>query len=630
MFSQYLQILRSWLSVTVYLWLLELQAVFGIDPEPLLDSLADSSAILWTLIFWIFGLSVCIWLVTLGFRTSTVMKLNHLACNTALIIVTAFHFVIWLNKLNLHYLGFDIVLIFLLVVCGFLSLRALKNRKRKCGTNSNSAVSALNDCFSFAALPVIVASAVILAVKISKELPARGSVVHASLSESAENKSQPNVVLMIYDGLRAQNMSVYGHFRKTTPYLEKFAERGNLYTQMHANSTTTQPSMTTILSGRHPFSHGRLTREIAPYRDVNNLIRMLRDNGYTTVAITSNKEGSLISLGFAPYLSRREYAKFGNLTLSWLRDLGVLPTATGSRMYAHLSQIFPFLGFPGRTAHYGYSDDTLDTAREVLEELRQPFFLLLHLHEPHEPYYRSQGFVNAYSARYDVATKRKIPSGFYSYYPPELQTTVDHYRDQYDESIRFLDAEFGKFMNILDKSPRADKLLIAVTSDHGESFERGYFNHGEDLSENSTRVPLIIRFPNQQDARRIAGPVQSIDIAPTILNAIGVPVPPWMDGQTLTERSDPSNVETIAVNFKHPVRGTHYPLPTKLAIWSGKYKMIVACDKGKVELHDLAEDPEERVDLSSHLAPISRFLKQRLALRLSVQSSRPLMPCAYD
>lgn len=626
----YIQILLPWLSVTVYLWLLELQAAFGTDPEPLLDRLADSSAILWTLMLWIAGLSVGALFVSVPFRISTVSKANHLACNAALILVTAFHFFRWLGKWKLPNRSIVIIAIALLILCALLSLWAAKRRKGRSDTNSNSVWPRLNDCFYFAAFPVIVASFLAVVVKITNELTARGSVAHASLSASAETKPKPNVVLMIYDGLRAQNMSVYGHLRETTPHLEKFAEHSNLYMQMHANSTTTQPSMTTILSGRHPFSHGRLTREVPLYGDSQNIIRVLRDNGYATVAVTSNREASLYSLGFARYLSRREHTTFSNLTLSWLRDWGVFPTAMGSRIYENLSMIFPFLGFPRRTSTYGYSVDTLDTAKKLLAELRPPFFLLVHLHEPHDPYYASAAFAGLFSHPANFPTTRRMTLPFYGNYPPELETTVAHYRDQYDESIRFLDSEFGKFMNFLDKSPWADNLLIALTSDHGESFERGYLNHGEELYENSTRVPLIIRFPNQQYARRIIGLVQSTDIAPTILRTIGVAIPPWMEGQPLTEGSDPNNTETIAVNFKHPVKGTHYPLPTKLAIWSGQYKMIVSCDKGKVELYDLTEDPGELVDLSSHLGTIVQLLKQRLALRLSVQSHRPLMSCAYD
>src|SRR5688572_30616705 len=101
--SDYFQILQPWLSVTAYLWLLELQGAFGTDPEPLLDRLADSSAILWTLMLWVAVLSVGIFVVSIPFRTSTVSKVNHLACNTAFILITAFHFVLWLRKWKLHY-----------------------------------------------------------------------------------------------------------------------------------------------------------------------------------------------------------------------------------------------------------------------------------------------------------------------------------------------------------------------------------------------------------------------------------------------------------------------------------------------------------------------------------------------
>lgn len=622
--TRYIQILQPWLSVTVYLWLLELQAAFGTDAEPLLDRLADSSAILWTLMFWATGLSGGILLVSIVFRISNVSKVNNLACNAAFIIPTAFHFVVWLHKWKVRYPECEVFVSFLLVCCAVvIALWALK-RKGKQRADIHSALPTLNDCFYFAALPVIVTSALVLAVKIAKEQTASGSVAHASLSENTETKSRPNVVLIVADALRAQDMSVYDYFRKTTPYLEKFAKRSNLYMQMHANSTATQPSMTTILSGRHPFSHGRLTRETPPYRDSRDLIRILRDNGYTTVAITSNRDASVYSLGLGSNLSQREYTNFSNLTLSWLRDAGVLPTAMGNRMYENLSIIFPFLGFPSRTSPYGSSDDTLDAATKVMERLDPPFFLFVHLHEPHHPYYRSHAFRGVFSVPDHSVTK------FFHRYPPELQPLVSHYRDQYDESIQFFDDEFGKFMRFVEKSQWSGNLLIGLTADHGESFERGYFSHGEDLYENSTHVPLLIRFPNQQQSRRVAGLVQSTDIAPTILKAIGVAIPPWMDGHALTEDGDPINTETVAVNFKHPVRGTHYPLPTKLAIWSGQYKMIVSCDRSKVELYDLAEDPAELVDLSSHSATTVQSLKQRLTLHLSTPSQKPVMSCSYD
>lgn len=193
------------------------------------------------------------------------------------------------SQWKVRYPEVEIFVSFLLVSCAVVFALWAKRRGKQ-GTYRNSALPTLNDCFYFAAFPVIAASALVLAVKIAKEPTVRGSVADASLSENTETKSRPNVVLVVADALRAQNMSVYGYWRKTTPYLEKFAKRSNLYIQMHANSTTTQPSVTTILSGRHPFTHGRLTRETPPYQDSRNLIRILRDNGYATVAITSNKD----------------------------------------------------------------------------------------------------------------------------------------------------------------------------------------------------------------------------------------------------------------------------------------------------------------------------------------------------
>ena len=124
--------------------------------------------------------------------------------------------------------------------------------------------------------------------------------------------------------------------------------------------------------------------------------------------------------------------------------------------------------------------------------------------------------------------------------------------------------------------------------------------------------------------------MQSTDVAPTILHAIGVAIPPWMDGQVLTEAGDPKDADTIAVNFKHPLRGVHYPLPTKLALWSGRYKLIVHCDGSKVELYDLTEDPAEQADRSDESSTTVRALKEKLTLNLSAKPRRPVMPCLYD
>jgi arylsulfatase len=168
-----------------------------------------------------------------------------------------------------------------------------------------------------------------------------------------------------------------------------------------------------------------------------------------------------------------------------------------------------------------------------------------------------------------------------------------------------------------------------VTGDHGESFERGYLNHGEELYENSTRVPLIIRFPRQRVGFKVSALTQLADVAPTILRALLIPVPTWMDGQPLMPGKAPAGVATVAVNYPLYLEASNrYVLPTKLALWWDRYKMIVTCASGAVELYDLNSDPSERVNLAGRKVELVADLRRRLSLQLAKQSHEPKLECS--
>jgi arylsulfatase A-like enzyme len=210
-----------------------------------------------------------------------------------------------------------------------------------------------------------------------------------------------------------------------------------------------------------------------------------------------------------------------------------------------------------------------------------------------------------------------------------LQPGVDFYRDQYEESVSYLDAQLGEFLQSLASPPASENVAVIFTGDHGESFERGYMNHGEELYETSTHVPLVIRFPNQSRGMRLAGLAQSVDIAPTILSVAGVEVPRWMDGRALGPDKIPQTDSTVAVNFKDPVGQTTYPLPTKLAIWSKPFKLIQNCQSGHAALYNWRDDPREKVDLlRSAPAGIVEKLRRSLNAKLDKQTKGPKMTCA--
>ena len=286
-----------------------------------------------------------------------------------------------------------------------------------------------------------------------------------------------------------------------------------------------------------------------------------------------------------------------------------------------------FLGSPQKTSYYGSAGDTLKIAKEFLAKARKPVFLLIHLHEPHDPYDAPPGFRGMYASRLLPNRHDEISSSHYGHYAAKLQPVVDYYRDQYEESVRYLDEMMGEFLRQIGMLLGSDEYALIFTGDHGESFERGYMNHGEHLFESSTHVPLVIRFPMQSQGSRLLGLVQSVDIAPTILSIAGIDIPPWMDGHTLHPDKAPESKSTFAINYKDPVGQEIYPLPTQLAIWSKPYKLIVSCESGRALLFNLPDDPMEEVDLSrSDLATV-KVLQNLLKTELARQSRGPKISC---
>ena len=620
-------IVQPWLCVTVYLWALELRAAVGTEPEPVSAWLADCGAILLTLTSWtlILGLALSAGAMLIGRRFA--LKCNVFAATAALIIVTALHFVRWLVNWRSLFPAHDGGLIFL--IAASLVFAAWVFLRRKKGASAAGTALNFTDSFYFAALPVLLGMTALAGEKVWGSLSSGGVGYNATAAARSDTRAQrPNIILIVSDALRAESLSLYGRSRETTPRLDQWAKSATMFLQMHSNSTSTKPSITTILSGKHPFSHGRLTKGQAVYRSKENLLQELRAHGYTTAAVTSNEDASLKLLGFGDYLTQPERTAFQFLTLGWLREHGIYPTPTGGRIYQSLAQLLPFIGYPTKTSYYGFADVTFDNAKALLNGLKQPFFLFVHIHEPHDPYDAPPQFRGKLSSPEAAGLKKKLPSSIYSRYPIDLQSAVDAYRDEYEESISFLDEEVGRFVGYLGRRPWANNLLLIFTGDHGESFERGFMNHGEDLYENSTHVPLVIRFPGQQAGGRIRGPAQSIDVAPTILSVAGIAVPAWMDGQPVSPIGAAQPAPAVAINFKDGIGQQTFSLPTKIAIWSQDYKMILSCDNPATELYNLSEDPREAQDVSDEQTTVVEELMRELKGRLQGRFGKPMEVCA--
>ncbi len=623
-FRRYGKFMQPWITVTVYIWLLQLTAHFAIgDPEPLLDRLADCSAILWTLLFWINSVVILMWLATLIWHPTAVLNFNELAAKTAIVIFTAFAFVRWLFNWAAFVGNLDLITIALAILCIVLGLWVCRLRARPDYRRLD--LPSLRDGWCYFALPVLTGTMSLLVFTAGAhrlELKSNRAALPESIAGGPLNGTihkRPNVVLIVADALRARDMSLYGYTRKTTPFLDGLADSSNVYSEMYSNSTSTRTSLTSILSGKHPLSHGRLTKFLPAYDKRENLVALLRTKGYTTAAVASNADATFYVLGLSHELVHGEYPNFRRLTLSWLRDQGVYPTSLGNRMYDELALVLPFLGYPERTLGYGLAEDSLALGARLAAKLGDPFFLFIHVHEPHNPYQAPAPFRGKHTNLDHSEVNNKISSGHYGRYPPDLQSFVDAHRDHYDEAIEYLDSELAKFVNVLGKNSKTDNTLLIITADHGESFERGFLNHGDDLYESSIHVPLIIKFPRQKTGQRSSAPVQSIDIAPTILHSVGITAPSWVDGVSLDGKEGVAARERVVINYKDPEQQKIYYFPTKMAIRWGRFKLIVSCDLNRAELYDVNRDPTEAFDLSMSEESLVRELWGKLEQYLERQ-----------
>ncbi len=348
-----------------------------------------------------------------------------------------------------------------------------------------------------------------------------------------------NVLLVTIDTLRADALSSYGG-QAGTPNLDALAASGVRFTFAHAHAVVTLPSHTSILTGRLPYEHGMRDNSGFRVKDgTATLATRLKAEGFATGAFvggfTLTKRFGLTA-GFDVYDDR-------------------MPALTGAMA----------VSMPERRA-----DAVVASAVEWIAAQPGRFFSWVHVFDPHAPYEPPE----PYAARYASAP--------------------------YYGEVAWVDQALAPLFARLATLPRPT--LVIVTSDHGESLgEHGELTHGMFAYEPTLRVPLIVARVDGAGAPRSAGaiintPVRHIDIAPTVLEAVGAEPDTTLGGRSLAplvsgEASGdrPSYFEAMTYNLVRgwaPLRG----------VIAGREKYI---DLPIAELYDLESDPAETRNLAN-------------------------------
>lgn len=378
-----------------------------------------------------------------------------------------------------------------------------------------------------------------------------------------------NLLVIVLDSLRADHLSPYGAPAEDTPHLAELASKSVVFTQARTNASWTRPAVVSMFTSQYPWAHGVLTPEARVPEPLPYLPELLRGAGYRTVGASGNDMVSALfglDRGFDTLTSLRKSPRYQKT-----RD-------------------------PLKRA--GFVWDAL-LARAAAQD--EPFFAYLHHLDPHSPYHPP----GAYRARYLDPSQTSSDERLEEV--RHLRVRGDELSDRqidtlarlYRGEVAFMDAYVGELMQQLELRGLAANTIVVFTSDHGEEFdEHGSMGHGHSVYEELLRVPLLVRLDGVLPAgRRIEAPVSLADLAPTLLDLLGQPVPEAMVGMSLLPMMLAG--ESPGERLQWATSG----VPSRYAVQWGDAKLIReragSADGAPIDrLFDLRLDPQETTDIA--------------------------------
>jgi arylsulfatase A-like enzyme len=434
-----------------------------------------------------------------------------------------------------------------------------------------------------------------------------------------------SLVLITIDCLRADHVGFLGYSDPTTPFLDSLASESFVFENAIASGVPTYYSLPALFASRYPLALGRDVVGIAPGE--NTIATELKECGFKTAAFIAAN----------PYISTAQgydagFDVFNDFLDSEAEQFGFSEEddspsrmRTGvNRLLAKTCHSLPVLGAAYDELYFRYCQTTsadgasldglrkfpsadviVDCATAWLDDHASgPFFLWLHLMDPHAPYYpkvealREMGcdhvngthgrHLNSYWTRSDLGLER-------------LRVKKREILNLYDAGIRWADLQIRRLVQKLRDLKVWNECAVAVTADHGEEFldHGGRLHSPNSLHNELTHVPLLLRVPGHIQHRNISAPIGLIDLAPTLLDAFELSSPASFRGRScwqelVHDQSWEWPVVTECIyGCNNPFQVERRSAPRLLAIRKAQFKLIVNFALGTEELFDLASDPAE-------------------------------------
>ena len=411
------------------------------------------------------------------------------------------------------------------------------------------------------------------------------------------NEHDINVVLISIDTLNRSSLAAFDSTALNLPNLDRFAQTSTRFLNAYSTASWTLPAHASLFTGLYPDRHGATHRNLRIGRGINTLADSLAAAGFETLAFTG---GGFVgpSFGFA-----RGFEYYDGSSSKASR-LSQLKFPRGGRPHRD----------PGRTL--------FDRAISFISQRRAsdpPVFLFLQTYAVHNYYRRHPWAIQASRGTIDRSQIRE-PSEYLkcmrgrSQCPEDWPVLSQLYRGE----LVNLDAGFGRLMEALDDARLAASTLVVFLSDHGEGFDPANhrLHHGGRLHEDVIRIPIMMRGPGVV-SQRISEAISLVDVMPTVLDLVGLPIPPDLDGVSMAASvrggTAPGDPQRYAMEFSHwwdegGLQSTEEirTSPLQLAVMKPDLWYIRDSDS-REEIYDMREDPKQLETLGGRSTSFARL-----------------------
>jgi arylsulfatase A-like enzyme len=434
-----------------------------------------------------------------------------------------------------------------------------------------------------------------------------------------EKPTPPNILVLVVDTLRADNLGVYGFDGPVSPNLDRFAQESIVFENCFSQAPWTKPSVASLFTSLYPQVHGVINYD-------GNYAGTVKPELQTRTGILPERAETL-----AEALQQGGYQTAAFVSNIWL--LNTYGYAQGFEFYYDKPA-------STRMTRAG----TLIDGAEIWLSARsadRPFFLYMHFMDVHAPYgvtsrvdYESLlGAVSKGAPR--RLTDREVPYAVTrntetrpNWATDEMRHQLAYWRARYASGVQAFDRRLESLLGFLREGGYLDNTLVVLTADHGEElFDHEGWSHGATLHDHQVHVPLIVRNPmGRNGGRRVTNTSQLIDLMPTLLTVSGAPAPSDMQGRDLSGLLQADRAEEPVAVFATASKSA----PGYHSVRFQGYKLIVNIYTHDAWLYDLQSDPAEQHDIIAEQPDRAAQLRARLDDHLSSSMARGALDAEHE